>query len=182
MMRQSACWAAMATLSLLVGCDWDDVPFVGDAPPASNPTPYVKFKQQLGELKMQRNRVTQAIERLDRDRSRLKEEARREGIRTVSDVDGHPRWRLLAREFGQIKQQRQRLAGLLGDYERAIELGETKLRQMEREIRTGGVVTDQDIEALLTMRIELEDELDASPTDPLADFELREALSEALRD
>ena len=95
----------------------------------------VSFRERLGRLKYERDRLVRTVEHLERDRAETIKRLRSLGISTSSDLAGHPTAKVDAQELTEVVGQIQQLKSLISDYEAAIHRVEVVIRQHDRNVR-----------------------------------------------
>ena len=93
----------------------------------------ISYRERLGRLKFERDKLVRSVQRLERDREETIERLRSLGIFSASDLNKHPDAKFDAQELTQIVGQIQQLKGVISDYDSAIHRVDAVVRRQERK-------------------------------------------------
>jgi len=120
----------------------------------------VSYRERLGRLKYERDKLVRSVQRLERDREQAIDRLRSLGISSSSDLSRHPGAKFDAQELTQVVGQIQRLKSVISGYESAIHRVEVVVRRQERNARwEHSAPSDAELDQLSAAFHEAEEEL-----------------------
>ncbi len=175
-------WAACPLILIaLAGCGHETMPQgkSGDGGTASTVVPP---KQELGQLKYQRDKVLQAMSRLEEERQAVLGRIQRLKGQSIKQTGTHPDWRIYAQELKDVVQKIQRLDVTASAYDRAIARMEVVLRRDDRNARMEGIgLTEAQLDELSRITHQLNEDLRSPAAVPeFEDLELEDLIQREL--
>jgi len=171
-------------LIFTIGCDSNSNSTSGSkAYPTANERSGKSNPERLGRLKYERDKLRQAVKRLERERADTIRRIRSMGVRTSSDLSNHPEANHDARELAQIVSQIQQLEGSIADYESAIHKLEVVVRQNDREaLLERSMPSESELDFRSTVVHESEERLRSeSKTSLMEDLQIEQVLDTQLK-
>lgn len=140
-----------------------------------------EFRDQLTSLRMQKDKLLRAIQRLENDKQETVNYLKEQGVQTAADVRGKPDLEYKTRT---LKGWADQIAVLQGDttkYDTAIAAIETMLDEIERKrINDSVAITDEDWIRMQSIVVDLNEKLDIKPNDILQDEAMDKLLQQEL--
>ena len=142
----------------------------------------MNYRERLGRLKYQRDKLKRGLSRLHEDRSAILARFREAGIRSTKDLAEHPEWTIHARELRDVLDKSRRLENTVAAYSTAIVRVESVVRGLDREARLKSTkLSEEDLNLLSQTMHELDDQLRAASDIPaIEELELESLLEREL--
>jgi len=140
-----------------------------------------EFRDQLTSLRMQKDKLLRAIQRLENDKQETVKYLKEQGVKSTADVRGKADLEYKVRTLKGWNDQITLLQGDTTKYDRAIAAIETMLDEIERKrINDSVAVSDEDWVRMQSIVVDLNEQLDFRPDDILQDDELNQLLQKEL--
>ncbi len=140
-----------------------------------------EFRDQLTSLRMQKDKLFRAIQRLENDKQETVDYLKEKGVKSVADMRGKPDLEYKAQN---LKRWTEQIAVLQGDttkYDTSIAAIETMLDEIERKrINDSVAVSDEDWVRMQSIVVDLNEKLDIKPNDILQDEAMDDLLQKEL--
>ena len=142
------------------------------------------FRERLGRLKFQSDRLALALEQLEQERQVVVSRLRSLGIKSSSDIESNPIAEHLATDLVLVTQEIDQRKSQLSDFEEAIQRLEICLRQQDRLARLDrSDISDRQLDELSKTFHESEDMMLRSERSPLMNaLHVETVLKEQLGD
>jgi hypothetical protein len=142
-----------------------------------------EFRDKLAELKMQREKSSRAVARLEERKAATVAFLKDKGVKSAADVAEDTNLKYAARELKGWTEEIDKLQQELGHYDQAIKAIETMLSELERKrISETVALSEEEYLKLRKIVLDLNDRLDVDKQDLIADEELDNLLREELGD
>lgn len=140
-----------------------------------------EFRDKLAELKMQREKSTRAVTRLEERKTATVAFLKEKGVKSAADVAEDTNLKYAARELKGWTEEIDKLQLEVGHYDQAIKAIETMLSELERKrISETVAMSEEEYIKLRKIVLDLNDRLEVDKQDVVEDAELDELLKEEL--
>jgi len=142
-----------------------------------------EFRDKLAELRMQREKSTRAIARLEQRKAETVEFLKSKGVKSSADVVSDVNLKYAARELKGWSDEIEKLEKERQHYDEAISAIQSMLAELERKrINETVAMTEDEYIRLRKIVLDLNDRLEVDKQDIVADEELDNLLKEELGD